>query len=239
MGMESTVNKVVALRRDIVRKARQVGALKMLKHGAEKLVRDLSPSSLQPDPFDVRYGTDTAQIISVGALDIPDERLAHSNRYEAVVPEMFDCIMQDLNIQYRRFSFVDVGSGKGRAMLLASRFPFKEIVGVEISAALTIIAERNIRLFRDDSQQCFAIRPTCVDGGSFELPLVDAVLYFNNPFDEQVMRPLLSRIEQSLSAHSRKFLVAYQRPLHRKLWDRSDAFRLRCERERYVIYESI
>jgi hypothetical protein len=243
MAIASPVMKATALRRDIVRKVRQVGVLQTLQHGVRKLVRGLSADftrrGLPADPFDCKYGTDTTQIISVGALDIPEEKLAHSNRYEAVVREAFDAIVRDLAIDHGRFVFIDIGSGKGRALLLASCFPFQEIIGVEISATLTRIAEDNIRIFKDDEQRCHSIRTVCCDGGSFELPLVDAVLYLNNPFDDKVMQPLLSRIERSLAAYPRKLLVVYQRPLHRVLWDRSPAFRLIAERDRYVAYESV
>lgn len=244
MDFESgAVGRLNSLRRDTVRKLRQVGVLETFKHGATKLIRDLT-SDLAPqddpkaDPFDARFGTDTARIVSVGALDIPDGKLAHSNRYEAVMPAAFDAIMRDLPIDHRDYVFVDIGCGKGRALLLASRFPFKRIIGVEISAALTEIARNNIRIYDDEAQKCRDIETMCVDGSAYEPPVDRTVLYLHNPFDDQVMAPLISSTENSLEAHPRKIFVIYQRPMHRYLWDSSKAFQLMQARERYVIYES-
>ena len=42
-------------------------------------------------------------------------------------------ILADLGIYYPDCVFLDLGAGKGRALLLASQFPFKRIVGVEFS----------------------------------------------------------------------------------------------------------
>jgi SAM-dependent methyltransferase len=230
------INWFSTLRRDIVRKVRQVGVLETLKHGVQKLIRKEVASA---DPFDAEYGTDTARIVSVGALDIPNEKLEHSNRYEAVVPEAFAGIMRDVPVAHEDYIFIDVGSGKGRALLLAARFPFRTIIGVEISASLTEIALSNIRIFKDGAQKCRDIRAVCTDGGGYEMPAEKTVLYLNNPFDDQVMRPFVSNVEKSLQQSPRKVFVVYQRPLHRFLWDQSKAFRLIKTTERYVIYESL
>ena len=40
--------------------------------------------------------------------------------------------------------FVDAGAGMGRALLLATRRPFKQIVGIEVSPALAAIARENV-----------------------------------------------------------------------------------------------
>ncbi len=230
------INWFSTVRRDIVRKVRQVGVLETFKHGVRKLIRGKTSAA---DPFDSKYGTDTARIVSVGALDIPNEKLEHSNRYEAVVPEAFEGIMRDVPVAHGEYIFIDVGSGKGRALLLASRFPFKTIIGVEISAALTEIALNNIRIFQDGGQKCRDIRAECIDGGGYEMPAEKTILYLNNPFDDQVMRPFVLNVEKSLQASPRKVFVVYQRPLHRFLWDQSKAFRLLKTTERYTIYESL
>lgn len=230
------------LRRDTLRKVQQIGVPQTLIHGVRKLLRvfkeNISPKKLDADSFDKKYGTDTAQIISVGALDIPDQQLEHSNRYEAVVPEAFNAILDDLPVVHANYVFVDIGSGKGRALLLASRLPFKEIVGVEISAALTDIAIGNISIFKDADQRCRNIHPVCMDGTIYEPPSGDTILYLNNPFDGEVMRSLMINVEKSLHAAPRKIFVIYQRPLHRAVWDASAAFRRIRSTERYIVYES-
>jgi SAM-dependent methyltransferase len=244
MATTLSLARIRTIRRDTVRKIRQVGVVGTAKHGMRKVFGVLSAGFTgQQDPghdsFDQKYATDTAQIISVGALDIPDEKLQHSNRYEAVVPEVFNAIMEDLAINYRDFAFVDIGCGKGRALLLASHFPYHKIVGVEISASLITIAEKNIRIFRDDAQRCHDLSTICTDGAAYDLPLHATVLYLNNPFDAEVMRLFRHRVEASLAAHPRRILIVYQRALHRSVWDESSLFKVARDRPRYVVYETV
>ncbi len=240
----TTVDRIASLRRDTIRKFRQVGLLRTLDHGARKFVRDLKNSltshpASRVDPFDLKHGTDTARIVSVGALDIRDNDLEHSNRYEAVVPLVFNRIMVELPIRHQDFTFVDIGCGKGRALLLASTFAFRKIVGIDISQQLIDIALHNIAVYHDGVMRCRDIEARCVDGRNFVPPPGDLVLYLNNPFDEQVMAALVDSVEQSLQVDQRKLFVVYQRPMHRAPWDRSTAFRQVHSSTRYVVYENI
>ena len=97
-------------------------------------------------PFDERFGVDTSGLV----YELPSghQHDLYNNGYFAVAPSVFHSVMQALRdrlaLDYRRFSFVDVGSGKGRALLLASDYPFREIIGVELSPELDRIARANI-----------------------------------------------------------------------------------------------
>jgi SAM-dependent methyltransferase len=190
------------------------------------------------DWFDSTYGTDTALIVRVGALDITSDKLEHTNRYEAVVPQVFDAMVRDLAVNYRDFVFIDVGCGKGRGLLLASRYAFKRVIGVEISRNLTERALENIHKFKPDNQQCNQIEVVCNDALNYDIPCERGFIYFYNPFDEQIMAAVLRRIEQSLQRWPRKIYAIYHRPMHRKVWDESSEFQLIRTAETYLIYES-
>src|SRR5260370_15319574 len=56
--------------------------------------------------------------------------------YQPTDPALFQEIMASLPIEFEQFAFVDLGSGKGRTLLMASEYPFKRIVGVELIAEL-------------------------------------------------------------------------------------------------------
>src|SRR5262245_38553083 len=138
--MPTTFNKAKAIRRELTRKFRQVGLWGTVRHVAAKLFRDMSsiilPTTVEADGFDAVYGTDTGGVLGVGSLDIPDSQMEHSMQYGALSEEEFIRIMNELPIDWRDLVFVDLGSGKGRALLLASRYPFKRVIGVEISRVL-------------------------------------------------------------------------------------------------------
>jgi hypothetical protein len=189
-------------------------------------------------PFDRKYGTDTSGIIKPEALDIPDDKMAHANRYQTAIVEVFFDIVNSLAISYEEFLFVDLGSGKGRALLLASQFPFKGIIGVELSAYLHGIACRNIQIYRDELQQCHKIQSVCQDVTNYQIPHEKLVFYMFNPFDGQVMRAVLSNIEDSIRGYHRDIYIAYLKPVYRNAFDRAALLQIVKETERYVIYKN-
>jgi hypothetical protein len=119
-----------------------------------------------------------------------------------------------------------LGSGKGRALLVASRFPFKKIVGVELSHQLHRTANRNIEVFHADWQRCTNLISVCENAATFELPKDNLVVYLYNPFDEHVLSTVVSRLEHSLSQYPRTIYIVYVKPAHRHLFDRSNWFSL-------------
>jgi SAM-dependent methyltransferase len=242
IGHSRGVSKASGLGREIRRKFRDVGFWETLELGARKLVFELrNMASLKKQnlhPFDLRYGTDTSGIIEPWALDIPADMLAHAVRYQSGIVEVFLDILHSLPISYEEFLFIDLGSGKGRALLLASQFPFKEIVGVEISPNLHRIACNNIQIYKDELQRCNKLQSVREDAAHYELPNENIVFYLFNPFDEYVMCAALSNIEDSIHRYPRDIYIAYLKPVHRHLLNQAPFLLLFKETERYVIYKN-
>lgn len=232
----------MALRREIQRKIREVGIWGTLKLGVRKLIRDMCESTSfkkqELHPFDLKYGTDTSGIIEPGALDIPDDQVAHAVRYQTAIVDVFLDILNSLSISYEEFLFVDMGCGKGRALLLASQYPFKGIIGVEISENLHRIASSNISIYRNSMQQCHKVESVCKDAEKYQIPNEKIVFYLYNPFDDHVMRSVLSNIENSIRRHFRDIYIAYLKPMHRDVFDQATFFQVVKETERYVIYKN-
>ena len=126
-------------------------------------------------PFDTLHGTET------GAL-IPGEDLATGHRhdrfitaYHGTAPSLFRKLMsrwQTLAIHpVERTVFVDIGAGKGRAMLLAAELPFRRIVGVELHPQLAAFARQNLSIW-NQQQTVPADLPSRRNVGSkrFSLP---------------------------------------------------------------------
>jgi SAM-dependent methyltransferase len=157
--------------------------------------------------FDREHGVDTARIVHLRALEIASENRELGVRYQATNPSLFRERMASLPIDYLDYVFVDFGSGKGRALMLASEFPFRRIVGVEFSAELTEIARRNLHSYRSELRRCENVELVCTDAVEYEIPDEPVVLYFYNPFDEPVLRRVLARIRASLDARPRPAFV--------------------------------
>ena len=94
-------------------------------------------------------------------------------------------VLMRLALELTGASFVDNGSAKRRLLLVASHFPFREVIGVEFSRELPEIAERNIAIYRDPEQRCRNIRSVRIDACEFRLPGTSLVCYFCNSFDDE------------------------------------------------------
>jgi predicted RNA methylase len=205
------------------------GTLKRCVKEPFHLISEYRPSRIRyrraQKEFDRRYGVDTAGIIALSTLDIEDENWQYGIGYEPTDPEHFTALVSELSIRFEEFTFIDLGSGKGRALLLASEFPFRRILGVEISSQLHEIAEKNIRAYRNDSMKCTAVQSICSDATKFRIPDEPTVFYFFNPFQEPIMARVISNIEESLRTNPRVIYTLYKAPLLGSLFDRANFLR--------------
>jgi SAM-dependent methyltransferase len=132
----------------------------------------------------------------------------------ALFHEMLDSLHELTLCDFRDFIFVDLGSGKGRAILMASDYPFRRVIGVEILPELHRLAEQNIGKYKNESQQCFAIQSICSDATDFVFPVEPTVLYLFNPFPEAGLQRTIENLEKSLGIHPRVAYVLYHNPVH-------------------------
>jgi SAM-dependent methyltransferase len=117
-----------------------------------------------------------------------------------------------LDIAFEDYTFVDFGSGKGRALLLASEFPFKRILGLEFSPELHRTAEENIRRYNSATQKCRDIQSLNVDFADYALPPEASVLFFFHPCRIRVLSEVVAGIGLSLLSQPRPLYVAYVAP---------------------------
>lgn len=133
--------------------------------------------------------------------------------YQPTEPALFREMMASLPIEFNRFTFVDLGSGKGRTLLMASEYPFRKIVGVELIAELHRATEQNIREYRSPTQRCEQIEAVCMDACEFVFPDTPLVLYLFNPLPEAGLRRVLRNLERSLEQSPRAVWIVYHNPL--------------------------
>jgi protein-L-isoaspartate O-methyltransferase len=180
------------------------------------------------DGFDKQYGTDTSSMVGSENLSLDSARNRHVTPSRATRPRTFARIMQAMDIRYEDYVFVDFGSGKGRIVMLASELPFRRIIGVELSAKLHEVAQKNIALFRSKSQRGHNIELVCEDAASYPLPTDNTVFYFFDPFPLPVMSAVIENIGRSLLKHPRKVFLAYVNPTHCGAMDRSGFLKQLC-----------
>jgi Acetyltransferase (GNAT) domain len=150
--------------------------------------------------FDRRAGVHTAGRVTLQELGLSPEK---SVRYEATPISFFHSLLAKLPIDYPRTVFVDFGSGKGRTLLLASHYPFRSIIGIEISPALCQIALDNINKYRSRRQQCSDISIVCKGIDEFEYAGLATsghiLVYIFNPCSASVLAPAMQRLSRLVS----------------------------------------
>jgi SAM-dependent methyltransferase len=148
---------------------------------------------------------------------IPIETLIKDwNGYHDYAPtsiHSFRAFMRAAEIVEGRDVFVDYGCGMGRTLVLASEYPFRKCIGVEISKTLAAIARENLAKHRG-RRQCHDIQVWCGSAEHFELPCDASVLYFFNPFHGTPLTGVFDRIDQSLAACPRRIQIIFNNPVH-------------------------
>src|SRR5439155_6389857 len=115
-----------------------------------------------------------------------------------------------LEIPLEPFTLVDMGSGLGRVLLLASQRPFRRVIGVEFALELHEAAIENIRGFPKTRMICRDVTALLGDAAAFDFPPEPLVVYFNNPFSENVMAKVIENLANSYERQRRAIVVVYQ-----------------------------
>lgn len=199
--------------------------------------RDLLKATATPiHPFDQMYGTDTSGLVPASDLVTGHENDEHVTAYYGVAPS----ILRTLVDHWRRtdppqhitdYTFLDVGAGKGRAIMLASELPFRSVIGVELNAEMARIAEANVALWRkahkaDPTAGAFApIRVVHEDALSLELPSTPTLVFLFHPFEAPVLKAFLKRIEDAFATRPGTVDLLYVNAEYGDLLDRHPAFK--------------
>jgi hypothetical protein len=96
---------------------------------------------------------------------------------------------------------------------MASEYPFRRIVGVELLPDLHQIAQENLGRYRSESQKCFVMEAIRGDAIDFAFPLEPLVIFLFNPLPEAGLRRVVANLDASLKAHPRAVYVLYHNPL--------------------------
>jgi len=193
------------------------------------LAEMLSPK-LETNRFDRRFGTETSEPVSVNGSRLPDQFREEARSYWPAVEPVVHHMLRRLPRRHEDLVFVDAGCGKGRAMLLASMYPFAKIIGVELSPLTSRIAQENLAIFRDRAgrlQKCTDIEVRCENILDFAIPDADVMFFLYNPFQGALFEAFMGRVHAFSDRHpDRTVLIAYCNPWSGEEWlQQSGCFR--------------
>lgn len=162
--------------------------------------------------FDRRFKTDTSGRIELDRLSVVGGNREHGVYYESTPTALFKFFLANTRLDFERFTFIDLGSGKGRTLMLASDYPFGRVVGVEFSPELHEVAVRNLDVYTSPAQRCKALESVNADATTYDFPRTPLFLYAYNPFDDTVMTAVLENLMRSLQAAPREVILVYYNP---------------------------
>jgi len=165
----------------------------------------------QPDPFDAAHGTDTAGYISGAAMQSVSMSAVYTTAYVGFPSSVLIQAIANVPISPEKFTFVDLGCGKGRALLVAATFPFPRLLGVELVPDLCHIAETNIATHPDWGSRITVLNE---DATTFNYPDGPLLVYLFHPFLAPVLRRVLANLERQLRRSPRETYVLYARNPH-------------------------
>ena len=182
-------------------------------------------------PFDAQYGTDTGGVIGGGSLGAGHAHDAYITAYAGMPPSRFEATLERWLVEpavapLEAYSFVDVGCGKGRVVLLASRRAFARVIGVELDPGLTRTAQVNLDRWQQSGEAVAPVEIVGADATEYKLPPGPCLLYVANSFGAPVLRRLLEELEKRAAAGGAGVDFVYQNAEHRAVFEEFPAWRL-------------
>jgi SAM-dependent methyltransferase len=160
--------------------------------------------------FDRRHGTDTAEEIPLAQTGVPSHDTARGNGvYRPLWEAEFHAALAALKIRLDGCTFLDIGSGKGKLLMLAAEYPFRRIIGVEYSPGLDAVAQDNLARFRSPTQKCKALAAILGDALHYRLPPGPVVCFIFNSFDPETMRQVMHNLEADAGARDSPVYILY------------------------------
>ncbi|WP_187148840.1 class I SAM-dependent methyltransferase [Candidatus Korobacter versatilis] len=184
--------------------------------------------------YDFDHGVNTTW--AAPTLSVRLREIFTRGQYQPSEPELFRRILDELKVNHSEFVFIDLGSGKGRTLLMAADYPFRKIIGAEIIPELHATAEQNITRYHSDSQKCFELEAWLGDAREFPYPPAPLVLYLFNPFPADILRDVLQQIHATFTQSPREIFVIYHNLVHEDVFRSMEFMRTILHTPQYAIY---
>jgi 16S rRNA G966 N2-methylase RsmD len=196
-----------------------------------KVVPIHAPPAVPVHPFDRLHGTDTGGLIPGAALASGSISDTHITAYYAIAPSILNGLIDlwlasDPPHPIDEYTLIDVGAGKGRAILTAAQHPFRLVVGIEINAGLVSIARENIQRFtKSGAADLLApVQILHVDALEMTLPTTPTVITMFHPFEAPILWKFLAKLEKHQAERPGALDILYTNAEHATLLDRNPHF---------------
>ena len=164
-----------------------------------------------------KYNINTIKPESLDSLTIAEGDKSKSSPYEALNYFILENLLGNFcKLFPREKSLIDVGSGKGRVMVAAAHYGFKNITGVDFAKELCAAAERNINKIKKQFPGT-TFKIYCKDILNYAINADDKVFFLFNPFNKEIMEKFLEKIDRSVKEHRRTIYFIYANPQQKEI----------------------
>jgi len=163
--------------------------------------------------FDAAHAYRTNEVLTLEDLTITGERTG-SRHYEPTPAYDIESALRLLDIPPEEATFVDIGCGMGRPLLVAADMPFKRIIGVEFARELLDIAAENVARRAALRGPDDRIELICSDASLLAIPDGPVAFFFFNSFGSPTLDRLLANIHASWRESPRPIRFIYVNVQH-------------------------
>ena len=184
--------------------------------------------------FDRRFGIETNQKVSrQGLTGMSTELREHAGEYAPTDPALFRRMVSKSGIDPNHFTFIDLGCGKGRIMIAAAEYPFREIIGVEADTALWRVAKQNLQRWREGRSDG-RLKVVHHDARTFKWPKGNLFVFMYSPFSGSVFQQVAERLAAVAGQPGRAVVIAYSADWEAGALERTGRFtRVRMRRRKF------
>ncbi len=180
-------------------------------------------------PFDAEFAVRTSGLVAGRHLETGQHNDRYNTAYYAVPPS----VLRALIGRWRRspqiapldqYTFIDLGAGMGRAVMVASEYRFRRVIGVELNPTLARMARRNLTVWRKAARAKAPMSIRCADAANFTFPSGPCVVFLFNPFGAPVLRRVLASVAQAFAARAGQLDLLYVNHEHEDVLKRQGGF---------------
>lgn len=144
--------------------------------------------------------------------------------YEPADRRSWKKVTSTIPIERGAATFVDLGCGLGRAVILAAEAGFGRVIGVQLDERLAEEAGENVRRWQSRRRTTTAHGGQDVvivqgDAATYRLPDGPLVIWLYNPFGATTLRQVLRRLRDADRSPEAPVLIAYVYPVHLGVFD--------------------
>jgi hypothetical protein len=205
-------------------RAHHGGALALLRQ-ASKVIPPLTPLADRAEAyldaraqvvargFDARYGVETYERLHLFQVEVGKTLDPEHAGWRTcpINPDFLDELVRRLPIDPAAYTFLDVGAGKGAAIMMADKHHFRRLLAIEFSPTFIETARRNVAQFEKQIGHQLPVEWVCQDFMTYELPAEPSLFFLNNPFPDGISLQALAHIESSLRRHPRPAIVVWRK----------------------------